>query len=225
MLCSDFCLHKNQSHAPSFLLFAKSHANVGYSVVNVLVTPLDLLPTFLRVRLRLNVYKQFSFQLINHPLWLVYGWFLLLQTKGTRTLRGHSSKQASFAPRQSKVRFCSVFLFGKHPPASLLFLSEKGHGKSLGSLTSALAVALLPTNLFRVARLWRFLQKISRPLRCFSSPQKSSFVSAMPPLNAGITPPRHYHFFVVVRLCRFLFQVSGAKHIVPFGEIYPLRDL
>ena len=181
MLCSDFCLHKNQSHAPSFLLFRKKSRKRRLLGCKRPRDASRFATNFLRVRLRLNVYKQFSFQLINHPLWLVYGWFLLLQTKGTRTLRGHSSKQASFAPRQSKVRFCSVFLFGKHPPASLLFLSEKGHGKSLGSLTSALAVALLPTNLFRVARLWRFLQKISRPLRCFSSPQKSSFVSAMPP--------------------------------------------
>ena len=40
LLRSDFCLHKNQSHAPSFLLFAKRHARVGYSVASALITPL-----------------------------------------------------------------------------------------------------------------------------------------------------------------------------------------
>ena len=38
LLRSVFCLHKNQSHALSFLLFAKSHARFACSFVNALTT-------------------------------------------------------------------------------------------------------------------------------------------------------------------------------------------
>jgi O-antigen/teichoic acid export membrane protein len=48
-------------------------------------------------------------------------------------------------------------LFAKNQsPITLLLLSEKGHGKSLGSLINAFAVAFLPTNLFRL-RLRRLI--------------------------------------------------------------------
>ena len=38
--CFDFFIQKSQSLAPLFLLFAKGHVQVGYSLVNALITPL-----------------------------------------------------------------------------------------------------------------------------------------------------------------------------------------
>ena len=57
------------------------------------------------------------------------------------------------APRRNKRKLARSDFFikiGTHLNRCSSF-SEKGHGKSLGSLINALTVALLPTNLFRFA--------------------------------------------------------------------------
>ena len=47
---------KNQSHAPSFLLFAKDHVCTGYSLASALITPLAHYQPFAIKRLRREVF-------------------------------------------------------------------------------------------------------------------------------------------------------------------------
>ena len=47
--CFDFFIQKSQSLAPLFLLFAKGRVQVGYSLVNALITPLFHYQPFARV--------------------------------------------------------------------------------------------------------------------------------------------------------------------------------
>jgi len=64
------------------------------------------------------------------------------------------------APRRNKRKLARSDFFikiGTHLNRCSSF-SEKGHGKSLGSLINALAVALLPTNLFRFSICGRCLK-------------------------------------------------------------------